>query len=263
MTTITVDDRNALILPIVDAAIASTKNTGLVRSSSALYEAKRSLVLKPINTTGVAAFAIGALEGVLKQVGNGGNTIEHALRDNDWHPKFKSMVRACWAFANERARHISENAPEPSYDEALFLLQISCAIIMRILGSMHCQCCGVSSLKAEMARNDACVKCGGPKHGCDECGRCVEYVLLSEYPQEDGTVFTQRSCHECLERENSLGPPDDHPGWCNCDECFPFNCVPDDLPEDPADHPKWCRCDGCDELIRISNEYELWLANSA
>ena len=254
MTTITIDDRNALILPIVDAAIAATKNTGCLRSSSALNEAKRSLVLQPTSNTGVATNAIGALEGVLKQVGNGGNTIEHALRDNDWHPKFKSMVRACWTFANERARHVSENAAEPTYDEALFLLHISCAIVMQILGSMHCSCCGVSSLHAEMARSDACVDCGGPKHGCDECGRCVEYEFKDEF-EADGTVFSKRTCLDCLERQYWRDHPQYHPASCECGDCEQYKC----LPENPADHQASCRCDGCYELICISDEHELEL----
>ena len=255
----TTDDRNALILPIVDAAIASTKNTGFIRSSSALNEAKRSLVIQPTSTTGVATNAIGALEGVMKQVGNGGNTIEHALRDNDWHPKFKSMVRACWTFANERARHVSENAAEPTYDEALFLLHISCAIVMQILGSMHCRCCGVSSLHAEMARSNACVKCSGPKHGCDLCRRCVQYEHKSEFPNADGTLYSFAWCRECLQREFMDQPPAYHRPSCDCAHCYELR-----RPSESADdHPKWCRCDGCDELMRISNEYELWLANGA
>lgn len=211
MTTINIDDRNASILPIIDAAIATTKNTGFLRSSSALNEARRSLVVQPTSTTGVATNAIGALEGVLKQVSGGSDTIEHALRDFDWPKNFKRMVRTSWAFANERARHVSEDAPEPSYDEAFFVLHISCAIIMRILGSMHCQCCGVSSLQAEMARNDACVKCSGPKHGCDQCRRCVEYELLSEFPNRDGTLHSWRTCSECLEQQLLAEYPEYYP----------------------------------------------------
>ena len=213
------DDRSAMILPVVDAAIASTTNTGFLRSANTLNEAKRALMLQPPNVAGVVANAIGALEGVLKQVGTGSNTIEHALRDNDWPTNFKRMVRASWVFANERARHVTETNPEPSYDEALFVLHIVCAIIMRLLGSMHCNCCGVSSLLAEMSRSDACVKCGQATHGCDSCGRCVDFVAKQEYEMEDGEVLTFTECRECFEHELFLQNPTGHPGRCTCWEC--------------------------------------------
>lgn len=216
------DDRSAMILPVVDAAIASTANTGFLRSASALNEAKRALMLQPPNVTGVVTDAIGALEGVLKQVGTGGSTIEHALRDNDWPTNFKRMVRASWVFANERARHITEYKPEPSYDGALFVLHIACAIIMRLLGSMHCYCCGVSSLKAEMSRSDACIKCGGPKHGCDYCKGCVDYEFKDEWEEESGAVWSLRQCSECVEREamrSYRNDPFNHPAGCSCWDC--------------------------------------------
>ena len=213
------DDRSAMILPVVDAAIASTTNTGFLRSANTLNEAKRALMLQPPNVTGVVADAIGALEGVLKQVGTGSNTIEHALRDNDWPTNFKRMVRASWVFANERARHVTESSPGPSYDEALFVLHIACAIMMRLLGSMHCYCCGVSSLQAEMSRSDACVKCSQATHGCDSCGRCVDFVAKQEYEMEDGEVLTFTECRECFEHELFLQNPTGHPGRCTCWEC--------------------------------------------
>ena len=215
------DDRSAMILPVVDAAIASTTNTGLLRSANALNEAKRALLLQPPNTGGVVTNAIGALEGVVKQVA-GTNTIEQALRDYDWPKRFKSMVRASWEFANERARHITETDPEPSYDEALFLLHTACAIVMRLLGSMHCYCCGVSSLQAEMSRSDACVKCSGPKHGCDTCGDCVDYEFKDEWEEESGAVWSLRQCSECVEREamsSYLNDPFNHPAGCSCWDC--------------------------------------------
>lgn len=215
------DDRSVMILPVVDAAIASTTNTGFLRSASALNEAKRALMLQPPSAGGVVTNAVGALEGVVKQVAET-NTIEQALRDYDWPRRFKSMVRASWKFANEHARHITEYKPEPSYDDALFVLHIACAIIMRLLGSMHCYCCDVSSLQAEMSRSGACVKCSGPKHGCDTCGGCVDFESKYELADENGAVWTMRQCRECLEQE--------------------------DPPQDPAHHPGWCSCRGCDEL---------------
>lgn len=219
------DDRSAMILPVVDAAIASTTNTGFLRSANALNEAKRALMLQPSNVTGVVTDAIGALEGVLKQVGTGSNTIEHALRDNDWPTNFKRMVRASWVFANERARPVTETNPEPSYDEALFVLHIVCAIIMRLLGSMHCYCYGVSSLRAEMSRSDACVKCGGPKHGCDSCGGCVDYKYIDKYIdkiEQHGEVWTIRECAECIEQRmmaSYYSDPANHPAGCSCWDC--------------------------------------------
>ena len=191
--------RSVLAESAVDGAIASTSNTGFTETSSELNDARDALSL-PIQKTRVAVkSAAGALEAVVKELGYG-NSIERALRKLDCPETLKGVIRANWVYASDRARHISESKPPPSYDDALFCLHTVSATIMRLLGSMHCSCCGVSSISARI-RDDACEKCSSPKHGCSQCSRCVEFVeeRVHDDPR-DGVIYRETWCQSCVDQ---------------------------------------------------------------
>jgi len=209
--------KNTSILLVVDDAIASATNTGHIRSANCLLDAKRALVQATPSTTGVVNGAIGALEGIMTARSEDTNSMDQVLRKRVLNNKGRSMVRALWRYANDHARHILERKPEPTYDDAIFLLQIVAAVIMRALGSMHCRCCRRSSLEVEIY-DDTCVWCNRPEHGCDACKRCVDYETKSEHdPWDEGDVVVYRLCHQCLEAE--LPDHAKHRIDCTCFDC--------------------------------------------
>ena len=209
-----------MILPILDAAIASTRNTKCTRSSNELADAKRALLDVPLRTTGVVKHAISALEGVTVHLFPDCHNMDQVLKRSSLGGTEKDMVRSLWAYANDRARHIDESKLDPSYEDALFALHISCAVIMRPVGSRHCTCCGESSLTVEVI-DHACITCSRPTHGCDICNKCTDFVFKHEGELPDGSEYLLRWCRECADRDLRWGccayPDDPEVGYHDCD----------------------------------------------
>ena len=207
-----------MILPILDAAIASTRNTNCTRSSNELIDARRAFMVEPPSTTAVVKHAIGALEGVFGNPYPNSQKMDQILNLAGLAGTQKHMVSSLWAYANDRARHINESKQAPSYEDALLLLHISCAVIMHRVGSMHCTCCGKSSLTVEII-DDACIACSRPTHGCDFCKTCTDYVFKNEGALPDGAEYLLRWCQECADRDLPCGCcayPDEPEVDCYC-----------------------------------------------